>query len=47
MKYIIQEIKREFNKEFEQMLVQRQAQVDFISERNKRITEILNDLQKP
>lgn len=44
LKGIIQEIKKDFNKEFEDMVDMRHKQVDKINEHNKRIIEILNDL---
>ena len=44
---IIYRIKQEFNTEFESLMAQRVNSVDFINEKNKRIQEILTDLQKP
>jgi len=43
---IIFKIKEEFNKEFDKMQTQRTSLVDQLSEKNKRIEEILVELHK-
>jgi hypothetical protein len=47
IKNIIFKIKSSFNKEFDKVLQLRQQQTEIIREKNKRISEIYEDLKRP
>lgn len=46
LQHIVHKIKREFNKEYESVLVFKANQVDKIKEKTKRIVEIFHDLER-